>query len=109
MLLRAWQAIHTERQRRQRQAAWRGLDLSHEDLRRALETAGPLRAIYEAGMQGYIANGGDLDRMHSKVSLDMARRLISMGSTRPQGVNWHRHPLHVPAIQREWERAQRWH
>ena len=109
MLLRAWQAIHTERQRRQRQAAWRGLDLSHDDLRRALETAGPLRAIYEAGMQDYIANGGDLDRMHSKVSLDMARRLISMGSTRPQAVNWHRYPLHVPAIQREWERAQRWH
>ena len=109
MLLRAWKAAHAERQRRQRQAAWRGLDLSHEDLRRALETAEPLRAIYEAGMQDYVANGGDLDRMHSKVSMDMARRLISMGGRKPQAVNWHRYPLHVPAIQREWERAQRWH
>lgn len=109
MLLRAWKSVHAERERRQRQAAWRGLDLSHEDLRRALETSGPLRAIYEAGMQDYVVNGGDLDRMHSKVSLDMARRLVSMGARRPQAVNWHRYPLHVPAIQREWERAQQWH
>ena len=109
MLLRAWKATHIERERRQRQAAWRGRDLSHEDLRRALETSGPLRAIYEAGMQDYVANGGDLDRMHSRVSMDMARRLISMGARRPQAINWHRYPLHVPAIQREWERAQHWH
>ena len=86
MLLRAWKSIQTERERRQRQAAWRGLDLSREDLRRALETSGPLRAIYEAGMQDYVVNGGDLDRMHSKVSLDMARRLVSMGARRPQAV-----------------------
>ena len=85
MLLRAWKATHIERERRQRQAAWRGRDLSHEDLRRALETSGPLRAIYEAGMQDYVANGGDLDRIHSRVSMDMARRLISMGSTRSTG------------------------